>query len=182
MSPSRHASAPRTSFPPSSSEPSLDRELARQLIDMFLTSCENEMRQCGQNYAFDSSAQAVLANWHSDCNAFITFSPTTPPLTSLTATFNQQICTALASSCQSFDVEYSSCSNSYTAFTDLKSCICRPSMLSLASECRYDGNISCKSTTAALSNILLYSQCQVCPVPISLQEYDLRLTARARAL
>jgi hypothetical protein len=149
---------------------------------MFLTSCENEMRQCGQNYAFDSSAQAVLANWHSDCDAFITFSPTTPPLTSLTSTFNLQICTALASSCLSFDVEESSCSDSYTAFTDLKSCICRPSMLSLASECRYDGNISCKSTTAALSNIVLFRQCQVCPVSISLREYDMRLTAGACAL
>lgn len=173
-----------------SGRPFLDRqvspplliEFARWLIDMFLASCENEMRQCGQNYAFDSSAQAVLADWHSDCDTFITFSPTTPPLTSLTATFNQQICTALASSCLSFDVESSSCSDSYTAFTDLKSCICRPSMLSLASECRYDGNISCKSTTAALSNIVLFSQCQVCLVSISLREYDLRLTAHARAL
>jgi hypothetical protein len=125
------------------------------------TSCENEMRQCGLNYAFDSSAQQVLQNWHQDCDSFITFTPTTPPLTSLTATFNQQICTALESSCLSFDVEYSSCTDSYTAFTDLKSCICRPPMLSLVSECRYDGNISCKLTTAALSNIRLYSECQV---------------------
>jgi hypothetical protein len=140
-------------------------------------SCENEMRQCGQNYAFDSSAQQVLQNWHEDCDRFITFTPTTPPLTSLTATFNQQICTALESSCQSFDVQYSSCTGSYTGSTDLTSCFCRPLMLSLASECLYDGNVSCKSTTAALSNIALYSQCQVRQLGSGLFIYDSRVPA-----
>ena len=122
------------------------------------------MRQCGQNYAFDSSAQAILANWHSDCDAFIIFSPTTSPPTSLTATFNQQICTALGFSCLSFDVEPFSCSDSYTAFTDLKNCISRPFILNLTNECLYDSNISCKSTTAASNNIALFLQCQVCPI------------------
>jgi hypothetical protein len=133
-----------------------------QLLFNSIFGCENEDRLCFFNQDLDSSAQEFLANWHSDCDAFITFSPTTPVLSTLSVTANPDFCTSLFSSCASASYEIEECSSSFpspSAIISQISCVCNTKILSLAYQCEYVNNASCQLTSATLSNVFGYSFC-----------------------
>lgn len=124
--------------------------------------CESEQRLCFFNQNFDSSAQEVVANWHSDCDTYITFSPTTPVLSTLSRTINPDVCTSAYSSCASMSYEIEQCSSSFPSSSAIKSqisCACDTKILSLAYQCEYVGNVSCQMMSAELTNVFGYSLC-----------------------
>ena len=110
---------------------------------------------------FDREFEYKVKRWHEQCDDRMTTSVTTPIVTSLTTTWDIRECQRLQSSCMSADYETNLCSQTYLPSSSLSfiSCECQPSVWSLISECQYDGNISCKRTTAAESNIYGYSFC-----------------------
>lgn len=137
----------------------------------FLYSCESEARLCYESDTYDASISSYLANWHSVCDSYITFTPTSPVLSTLTTTFvlaatsNQAYCNGIAQdACQSFSVSEVACLQINTAATGSQflSCACQESLLSLASVCLYDAAITCQSkSTAILGDVPLYSICGV---------------------
>lgn len=112
---------------------------------------------------FDSQFESRVRRWHSTCDSRLPSSTslTTPPVTSLTATYDFGACNRLYQSCASADYETNKCSQTWIPTSSLSyvSCACQPPVYSLFSECQYNGNISCKRTTAAESNIMGYSIC-----------------------
>ncbi|ERF72931.1 hypothetical protein EPUS_05012 [Endocarpon pusillum Z07020] len=110
---------------------------------------------------FDPQFDNKIRQWHSVCDKRISSSMTTPHVSTITATYDFGACNRLQLSCISADYETNKCSNEYmpTASLSYISCICQPPVYSLFSECQYNGNISCKRTTAAESNIMGYSVC-----------------------
>lgn len=126
---------------------------------LFVSSCESEVRLCLDSDDGDDSMQTAIDEWHSACDNEITFSPTTPVVTSLTATYNQDFCSAAGSACASELDLATQCSLSYTNFGAFSSCYCQPEMLSLQYTCQYQRNTSCFGEPAALTNIVAYSFC-----------------------
>jgi hypothetical protein len=86
---------------------------------------------------------------------------TTPASPTITTTYDFSACQRLDMSCRSGDYETNQCSYTWMPSSSLSyvSCVCQPPIYSLMSECQYNGNISCKRTTAHESNILGYSVC-----------------------
>jgi len=125
---------------------------------------EKEERVCLHSYEEDTEEQQVVANWHSGCDNFITFTPTTPALTSLVSSVAPlAVCSNIESICREAGSIASSCEPSYSDVaqsSQFTSCLCQTSLLSAASVCEFDGNITCREETAALSNIALW---QLCP-------------------
>jgi len=125
--------------------------------------CENEERVCLQSYEEDNEAQQVLANWHAGCDDFITFTPITPALSTLVSSVAPlAVCSNIESICEEGGLITSACKSSFSAITQgsqLTSCICQSSLLSAASVCEFDGNITCLEETATLSNIDLWRLC-----------------------
>lgn len=121
--------------------------------------CKNEERICFGNGNLDNQWESIANSWHSGCDAAISFRPTTPALSTITSTYDAQVCVKYASACASGTRELSSCFNGYTASADRSSCICAPKIQSIAYTCQYLGNITCQLTTAALSNLFAYSSC-----------------------
>ena len=128
-------------------------------------SCENEFRQCLQSYEEDNQEQQVLENWHSGCDHFITFPLSTPVLSTLASSIGDPaVCSEIETVCTEGGSITRDCKQSYGAATDssgLTSCLCQSSLLSAASRCEFDGNITCSEQTAALSNIDLWILCPV---------------------
>lgn len=110
---------------------------------------------------FDTLYNLRVSQWHSTCDSRISSSMTTPSLPTLKTTYDFQACGRLQRSCLSGDYETNLCSQKYLPTSGLSyvSCVCQPPVHSLFSECQYNGNISCKRTTAAESNILGYPVC-----------------------
>lgn len=113
---------------------------------------------------FDPQFKQRISQWHSICDSRLSSmsSPmTTPPLHSITTTYDFNACSRLYQSCLSADYETNLCSQKHLPTSSLSylSCACQRPVYSLFSECQYNGNISCKRTTAAESNILGYSFC-----------------------
>ena len=129
------------------------------------SSCESEFRQCLDSYEEDNEAQQVLANWHSECDKFISFKPTTPVLLTPTTTIAAYaVCTNIESICTLGGSITRDCKESYTADSQsasLSSCLCQSSLLSAASVCEYDGNITCLQKPATLSSVDLWMLCPV---------------------
>jgi hypothetical protein len=129
-----------------------------------ICSCESEYRLCLDSYEEDNAMQEVLANWHSGCDEFITFTPTTPVLSTPTFTIGNPTCSIIASVCTFAGSITRACKETYTAssqIASLSSCICQPSLLSSASVCEYDGNITCNNFPATLASIDLWNLCPV---------------------
>ena len=127
---------------------------------LFVSSCESELHLCLDSDDNDGSLQTAIDEWHSACDKEITFSPTTPVVTSLTATYNQDFCNAAGSACASGLDLTSQCSLSYTSLgAQFSSCICQPELLSLQYTCLYQLNASCLGEPAALTNIPAYNFC-----------------------
>lgn len=110
---------------------------------------------------FDPQFDNKIRQWHSTCDQRISSSMTTPALPTITASYDFGACARLQKSCISGDYETNKCSLKYLPTSSLSyaSCVCQPPVYSLFSECQYNGNISCKRTTAAESNILGYAVC-----------------------
>lgn len=123
--------------------------------------CQDDITRCLESHMFDPQFQDKVNRWHKACDNRLTTSMTTPPVTSLTTTYDMRACERLHGSCMSAEYETNKCSHTYLPTSSLSylSCACQPSVYSLMSECQYNGNISCKRTTAAESNIVGYSVC-----------------------
>lgn len=135
--------------------------LARLKTSLTVSSCESEMRLCSGNTDLDGDMQAELQVWNSACDREISFSPTTPILSSLTTTYDAEFCTSVASMCQVGEVELQSCSISYLGKDIQKwsSCYCAPSLLSAEYSCNFIANISCLATPATLTDMEQYGYC-----------------------
>jgi len=125
---------------------------------LFVSSCESEIRLCLDSDDGDGSLQTAIDEWHSACDGEITFSPTTPVVTSLTATYNEDFCRAAGSACASEADLVTQCSLSYIG-AQFSSCYCQPELLSLQYSCDYQLNTSCFGEPAALTNIPAYNFC-----------------------
>lgn len=126
------------------------------------TRCKDDVRRCIESHMFDAQFDYRVKNWHDTCDSRLTSSAlTTPPVTSLTATYDFGACERLHGSCISADYETNKCSQIFMPSSSLSyvSCACQPPVYSLMSECQYNGNISCMRTSAAESNIYGYSIC-----------------------
>lgn len=126
-----------------------------------MRSCQDDITRCLESHMFDAQFEDRIARWHATCDARMTTTMTTPAVTSLTATYDFGACSRLEGSCISADYETNKCSATFlpTSSISFLSCVCQPPIYSLMSECQYNGNISCKRTTADESNILGYSTC-----------------------
>lgn len=110
---------------------------------------------------FDSQFDLKIAQWHAKCDPRISTFMTTPSASTITTTYDFFACGRLQQSCISGDYETNKCSEKHLPTSSLSyaPCVCQPPIYSLFSECQYNGNISCKQTTAHESNILGYSVC-----------------------
>jgi hypothetical protein len=124
-------------------------------------SCESEWRLCLENDDFDGDAQEDVSLWNSACDAQITFSPTTPVLSTVTATYDDQYCTTAAAACDRDKTALEACSISYLGqdATKYSSCFCAPPVLSDAYTCGFLGNVSCRQVPATLTNLVEYTYC-----------------------
>lgn len=112
---------------------------------------------------FDGMFSSLTNEWHTECSSrtSLTFTPSTLPVSQLTTTWDAGACSSLALSCTSADYETNLCSSTYLPLSSSAylSCACKEPIRSLFSECQYNGNISCKATPAAESNIIGFSVC-----------------------
>ena len=130
-------------------------------------SCENEWNSCLNTYDVHDDPAYVLENWHSECDGSKYFVPTTPVISSLTATYaGGGICSSIDSVCGIGGSLTRDCKQSYTA-SSLSSCLCQSSLLSAASVCEYVGNQTCRLKPATLSSVDLFILCPVTLTSIS---------------
>jgi hypothetical protein len=116
--------------------------------------CEGEIRQCFLSYEFDSGFDDALQEWHSSCDRHVATPVTTPVVATPWTTINFDKCSTMLGNCEQFLIASSACRSSYAAPTDLLSCACQSSMISMDSVCNYDAKISCFLTTAQSSDLL----------------------------
>lgn len=143
----------------------LNNCICTQKLFSSIFNCESEYRQCLDSYEEDNEMQQVLANWHSECDTYISFTPATPVLSTPTSTIAAYaVCTNIESICSLGGSITRDCKESYTANSQsvsLSSCLCQTSLLSAASVCEYDGNITCFQRPATLSSVDLWILCPV---------------------
>ncbi|KAH8585410.1 hypothetical protein B0O99DRAFT_530952 [Bisporella sp. PMI_857] len=123
--------------------------------------CKSDVMRCLESHMFDPQFDEKIRIWHAACDSRLTSTMTTPTEPTLTTTYDFGACNRLYQSCASADYETNQCSYKYpsTSSMSFTSCVCQPPVYSLMSECQYNGNVSCKRTTAAESNIWGYSTC-----------------------
>ncbi|KAF1994383.1 hypothetical protein P154DRAFT_476076 [Amniculicola lignicola CBS 123094] len=139
----------------------LDCYCTQEMLSSYFA-CKDDIRRCLESNMFDNQFDTRVRRWHEACDSrFTTTALSTPPVTSLTATYDFGACERLKGSCISADYETNKCSETFLPTSSLSylSCACQPPVYSLFSECQYNGNVSCMRTTAAESNILGYSVC-----------------------
>lgn len=107
--------------------------------------------------------------WHSVCDTYINFTPTTPVLSSLTATRNNNFCRSdVIHNCLSASASNEQCSPLADNPSAHSSCLCQPPLILNFYTCLFLGNASCQvGTTAALTNIPLYTFCSNAPEVIA---------------
>src|SRR5271155_5625301 len=128
-----------------------------------IVSCESEFRLCAGGYEFDSEFQGpngYFGLWHSACDGFITYTPTTPAITTLSVTFDQANCLSAESYCGAFGSSTDSCASVYSISVELESCWCQATILDLVSRCEVDGSISCLLETPTTTNLWSYKNCR----------------------
>lgn len=124
-------------------------------------SCRSDVQRCLETHMFDGQFAMKVSRWHELCDPRISTTVTTPHTPTITTTYDMNACFRLEQSCRSADYETNKCSMTWMPSSSLSyvSCICQPPIYSLFSECQYNGNVSCKRTTADESNIMGYSVC-----------------------
>lgn len=127
--------------------------------------CENEWRSCLDSDEEDSGAQYVLSEWNQECDSFISFTPTTPSVLSLTSTYaGVASCEDIQSACALVTSTGLQCASSYpqpSQSSQLFDCMCQEPVISAASVCDFDGNITCLDQPATLTNIAIWRACPV---------------------
>ncbi|KAH8748115.1 hypothetical protein F5883DRAFT_509362 [Diaporthe sp. PMI_573] len=131
----------------------------QDLINAYV-GCEEEFRQCALSTTYDSEFEDSLSQWHSACDDKISFAVTTSSIALPTQTLDQDTCPSIDQSCIALQSTSSSCLTAYTAASDLSSCQCQPSVLSLASVCEIDGSLSCLFQTPISTSLWSYVYCQ----------------------
>lgn len=121
--------------------------------------CKSEFRQCGLSTTYDSTFDSYLVEWHDACDPYLSASITTPTVAQPTATLEQGVCESIYESCDRWSKATSSCTASQGAGSDVTSCRCSTSMLSLASVCRIDGSRSCLQSSADVTQLWEYQNC-----------------------
>jgi hypothetical protein len=120
-------------------------------------SCENELRFCSGMSIGDTWLD-IIDTWHSKCDTKITFTPTTPVLSTYSH-IDFQICNSVWDGCVTESAERVKC-QSYTADEgELRSCLCKTKVLAAAFTCSYVGNVSCLMNPGTLSAVRGYSYC-----------------------
>jgi hypothetical protein len=128
------------------------------MLKLKIHSCDSEERLCLGSDVNDGSFQTYIRSWHSACDDVITFSPTTPALSSITVPYDPKFCNTVLSSCARASISAAGCDGSYTG-QQYSSCICQPPLFSLQYTCEFLGNTSCLLTTAALTGMAAYGLC-----------------------
>jgi hypothetical protein len=121
--------------------------------------CESEDRLCLFSYDLDDEWQEVASSWHILCDTYNTFSPTTPPLSTLTTTQLDESCENCEEACKSDQASMDKCTTFLPDVTKFSSCTCEPDILSWDYTCFYLGNISCLATGGTISNLYGYTYC-----------------------
>jgi hypothetical protein len=121
-------------------------------------SCQNELRQCFQGNEADNIFQSALFSWSQDCIGYITYSPTTPVLTTLATDIPAFCGTQVEAACNEAEEILGAC-ETITNSAKFSSCLCQPQFLSQDYTCEYLGNVTCLSTTAAFTNLIGSSAC-----------------------
>ncbi|KAF2473724.1 uncharacterized protein BDR25DRAFT_352228 [Lindgomyces ingoldianus] len=137
-----------------SSESSLQK---REDMRLTIHRCENESNFCnGMNNG--DTWNDLADSWHSACDSRITFSPTTPALSTYSS-IDILACSTAWDGCISQSAEVVKCRTFSTQESQLTSCMCRPAVLSAAFTCSYYANVSCQLVPATLSNVAGYEYC-----------------------
>jgi len=114
-------------------------------------------------------------SWHGLCDTYVTFKPTTPPLSQITSDRNDNFCqTVVLGACRGARFGYASC-NDATILADrtkLSSCTCAPSIIQNEYSCLYLGNTSCLATGATVSDLPAFSRCSNFAEAISSAKVD----------
>jgi hypothetical protein len=122
--------------------------------------CENEQRLCYGNGDLDNQAQDLASAWHSGCDGHISFTPTTPAISSITVTNDAaKVCTTFAAQCASASAAIGRCKTDYSSSSAQSSCFCAPQLQAMEYSCAYLGNVTCLKTSATLSNLPAYGYC-----------------------
>ncbi|KAJ9157583.1 hypothetical protein NKR23_g335 [Pleurostoma richardsiae] len=123
--------------------------------------CENELRLCFLNNDLDSTFDEQILSWHSLCDTYVTFSPTTASSSDYTA-YPEDFCMQdVRLACASAESLIDECLT-YVTDSDtarFSSCTCRPELLRQDYTCEYIGNATCLGTPAVLSSLYGYSGC-----------------------
>jgi hypothetical protein len=114
------------------------------------------MRLCFEDNWLDPSYESALSQWHSLCNTFITFSPTTPPVSTITVSYDA-LCNGVEEACATAKLLFDQCDGSYTNDVHFTSCVCQTRFLILDYSCEYLGNTSCLDILANTSLLLGYN-------------------------
>ncbi|RYP72287.1 hypothetical protein DL771_004261 [Monosporascus sp. 5C6A] len=126
-----------------------------------LVECKGENRECVKGYYFDSASDDMIALWHDKCSPYLTFTPTTPILTPLSTTMDPDACKSAYDACLRRDDGVKLCAEAYSASpTEVVSCLCQPTHLSVASVCYVDRTKCILTGTANISTVLEYRYCQ----------------------
>ena len=124
-------------------------------------SCQSEMRFClgmnNQDIWLD-----FLDEWHTKCDSEITYTLTTPILSSYTP-IDINACNSAWNGCMTESSERAKCQNSTIHDEELQSCFCRTQVLAAAFTCSYFGNVSCHLRPGATSAIRGHSYCPEFP-------------------
>jgi hypothetical protein len=127
-----------------------------------LFDCDSEERLClGTGELVDSHLSQQVSFWHSECDDKVNYTPTTPIISSITASYNIDYCNTVKLNCNSLTQERVLCDNIYQTgpAASLTSCLCQPPLLTLAYDCSILGNVSCIQVPAALTNMAEYEHC-----------------------
>jgi hypothetical protein len=105
-----------------------------------------------------------IETWHNECQQYLTFTPTTPVLTSLAYTRDSDKCMSAYDACLQRDAGVKSCDQLYSSrknITEAVVCLCRPSQISMASRCYLDRtNCGAIWTTVNISTVDEFERCR----------------------
>jgi len=114
--------------------------------------CQSEERLCAGLPEADSIGESAVSVWHSHCDTAISFTPTTPPISSITVPYDTRCNSPLFDACATGIQMISSCGDSYTGAVRT-SCFCQEPLLSAAFTCDYIANSTCYHLPITSSNI-----------------------------
>ncbi|KIW24691.1 uncharacterized protein PV07_10392 [Cladophialophora immunda] len=137
----------------------------QDVFDSF-TDCESEIRECGRTDDEDSYYEALKTAWLSACSPYLSFTATTPILSTYTPYPGQLYCNSVNSACARWEISTKSCDTNYPTPAQSTSCACQASILSLASACQIGGAL-CVGTPVTSSTLWSNIVCSAITAPIT---------------